>query len=300
MGENTRKMKPFYRSILDGLLERGIPSQLRLHDHETSATAPDEDDWFHIFDHGRVRHERALNAGIAYVYPFWNLDPWGIRAFSSISQQAFDATQVDAGEAEVLFRRLRHRLVKKRGSRYPQPEFTEEALPDGAISVFLQSEFHRDVDETCYLSRREMTEAVLEASGGAPVIVKPHPRDLEVETFQWLEKLLQEYPNLTVSSGNMHDILAVSQRVVTINSAVGIEALLYDLPVTLCGHADFLHLCTTARTVAELEASLQVDTVKRDVKAYLYWYFRMKCLAAGDPDLCEKFLQRVAETGFHP
>lgn len=291
-------MKPFYRNLTGGLADLGHDVCLLEHNRDTALATVQSDQRFHVIDHGRIRHSRVLNAGIAYVYPFWNLDPWGIRAFSSIAEASFDPALVPQQKAQEFFGRLHHRLVKKRASRYPQPTEITGDLPKGSIAVFLQSDAHREVGETCYLSRRQMVETVLDAAGGCPVIVKPHPRDLALETFEWLDGLTRDWPSLTVSDANIHDILSVAETVVTINSAVGIEAYLHRVSVILCGHADFLHICHTARTPEDLAALLVADLPAQPVEAYLYWYFRQNCLAAGDPALIERFLGRVAQTGF--
>jgi len=298
LSEGGAKMKPFYQSLTRGLKDAGHSVSLVNHDRDAALAQIEADDGFHIFDHGQLRHARALNAGIAYVYPFWNLDPWGIRAFSSIAAQKFDPQAVPAQAAAEFFGRLRHRLVKKRASRYPQPPEVAQDLPRECIAIFLQSEFHRDVGETCYLTRAEMVQTVLEAAPDKPVVIKPHPRDLEPETYLRLHKLLSEWPNLTISSANIHDILGAADKVVTINSAVGIEAQLHRVSVILCGHADFFHVCHTAKTTTELTALVQQDLAPQPVEAYLHWYFRQNCLAAGDPELVTHFLDRVAQTGF--
>ncbi len=295
---NGAGMKPFYKTLTCGLADAGHSVDLVEHDRETALDLTEAGDRFHIFDHGQIRHPRALNAGIAYVYPFWNLDPWGIRAFSSIAAKKFDPALVPRKPAVEFFGRLQHRLVKKRASRYPQPPEHARDLPKDAIAIFLQSEFHRDVGETCYLERAEMVQAVLEAAGDQPVVIKPHPRDLEPQTYGWLETLLVEWPNLTVTDANIHDVLASAAKVVTINSAVGIEAQLHRVPVILCGHADFLHVCHTAKDTKSLTELVGADMGPQPVEAFLYWYFKENCLAAGDPDLLQAFLDRVAQTGF--
>lgn len=88
----------------------------------------------------------------------------------------FDAALVDAQAASEFAARLSKRLVVPRISRYPQAEQRVD-LPDGCLAVFLQSEKHRAVEETCCLSMRQMLTALLKRDDPRPIIVKPHPRD---------------------------------------------------------------------------------------------------------------------------
>jgi hypothetical protein len=90
-------LKWFYRRLCDGFAERG--GVIRKVPHERDLLLADllEDDDFHIVDHGALRHPRILNAGIAYLFPYWNLDPHGIRATSSIGASKRVRIQADAG-----------------------------------------------------------------------------------------------------------------------------------------------------------------------------------------------------------
>ncbi|WP_141102010.1 hypothetical protein [Oceanicola sp. 22II-s10i] len=284
-------MLPFYRRLFDGLAERGIPHDGVPMDRDRLADQVGDGD-IHILNHARFPHPSVLSAGVAYVYPFWHLDPQGIRAFSSIRDKPFRPARVDDTAANAFFRRLRDRLVTARTSRYDQPEAVE-AVPEGCIAVFLQSEGHRIVGETLWLDRWAMLRACLENAEGRPVVVKPHPRDFDPATGDTLEALQAEFPALIVSTANIHDILAVAERVVTINSAVGIEAYLHRKPVILCGQTDFQHIADEAGTVEDLARLLRSDAVQRRYAKYLYWYFHENCLNAGAKDLTDRFLERV-------
>ena len=56
--------------------------------------------------------------------------------------------------------------------------------------------------------------------------------------FDWLVRQMRKSPRLQVIPGNVHDILAAASVVVTINSAVAVEAMVHEKPVILCGAAD--------------------------------------------------------------
>lgn len=291
LGPSGEGLMPFYDRLRDGLIAEGCRVEIRGLDKATVADQADVDRAVHLVNHGRVRHPRVWNAGIAYIYPFWNVDPWGIRAFSSIAEARFDPDAVSSEAARPFFRRLRKRLVSARVSRYPQAEAVEH-LPEGAVAVFLQSEAHRDVEESCYLDREAMVETVIEATSG-PVVIKPHPRDVDAGTRAWLDRLAARCDRVCVSEANIHDILAVAERVVTINSAVGVEAYLHRKPVVLCGQSDFHHIARVARSRAELAEAVGTPVRKRPYDKYVYWYFGLQCLSTTEPDLARRFLERV-------
>lgn len=79
----------------------------------------------------------------------------------------------------------------------------------------------RVVGETCHVDRWSMVKGVCETVDG-PVVVKPYPRDGDPATRAGLRDLQVRYPHLRVSDSHIHDLIAASDRVVTINSAMGI------------------------------------------------------------------------------
>jgi hypothetical protein len=290
------QMKPYYVKLTAGLRQMGIRVEAVVHDRWTTLATVEATPGIHVVDHGSWRHPRLLNTGIAYIYPFWNLDPWGIRALSSIAALPFDAGDVDAVAAAEFTAHLRKRLVSKRLSRYPQP--VEKAdLPNGCIAVFLQSEAHRDVEETCYLSMRQMLAALLARNDPRTVVVKPHPRDTDPKTRAYLTRLAARDARVQVLDANIHDILDQAAVAVTINSAVGIEAHLHKVPVVLCGQADFHHAAVTVKARGDMDAALaQAEATVWPHDAYLHWYFSGQCLNAGKPTLVADFLAKLAAT----
>ncbi len=290
------QMLPFYHKLFAGLDDLGVEWAAEGIDREAALARIERDGKFHIFNHGRVVHPRALNAGVAYIYPFWNLDPQGIRAFSSIGAAPFRAHTVDADKARAFLGKLRARWVDERASRYEQPDSRED-LPEGAAAVFFQSEAHRGVGETCHMDRWAMLDAVLKGWDG-PVIVKPHPREMDEAMFARLLEVQAREARLVISQGNIHDTLASAARVVTINSAVGIEAYLHRKPVILCGRADFHHIADVARSPQEVVDLLAAPARGRVYAKYLYWYFRKRCVDAGRADVATQVLRKIALTGY--
>lgn len=285
-------LMPFYQRLTEGLQAMGVPFEITDLDRDRVMDAVARDDAFHVINHGRFEHARVLNAGIAYVYPFWNVDPKGIRAFSSIADRPFRPGRIDVDVARPFFRKLRTRIVGARTSRYEQPQDVE-TFPDNATAIFLQSEGHRGVGETMWLDRWAMIDAVLAADAG-PVIVKPHPRDTDPDT----RARLAQMPGVQVSEGNIHDIIDAAKRVVTINSAVGIEAYLHRKPVILCGQADFHHVADEARDATTLTDLLKQTPRKRAYDKFIWWYFADQCLSTTEPTLAPRFLERVRAQGY--
>lgn len=291
-------LKHFYQHLRDGLSERGAEVAMVPHDRTFLLAEVVEDTDFHIVDHGDLRHPRILNAGIAYLFPFWNLDPHGIRALSSIGEEEFRRQDIDGKAANLFFRYLVRRWVTARRSRGWQPNRQTE-LPEGAIAVFLQCEADRMVGETRHLDREAMVAALLARDDPRPIVIKPHPRDTDPATEVWLDRIAASDRRVTVTKANIHDILSRAALCVTINSAVGIEAMLHRVPVILCGRADFHHAAVTVRNPRRMDDAI-TEALSRPWPhvRYLYWYFRLNCIDAGSPTLIDDTLAKIARTGF--
>lgn len=293
------RLGQFYGPLADGLRARGGDVRLVVHERDKVAAQVALDDGFHVIDHGQMRHPRVLNSGIAYIQPFRNMDPWGIRAFSSIADKHFDPARIPAEAAASFAARLRERLIGGRTSRYAQPEEVVP-VPAGCIAVFLQTESHRLVGETCYLSMRRMVQALMARDDPRPICIKPHPRDADTDTFEWLHEQAEADPRVQIVAANIHDILAVCDVVVTINSAVGIEAMLHGKPAVLCGHTDFHHAAVTVKTADAMEEGVaRALATPWAHEAYLYWYFVRHCLSPLRKTLVQDFLGKVSGAGFN-
>lgn len=291
-------MRRLWGPLRDGLAALGLRVEARVHRRETVPAQIAADGGFHLIDHGGQPHPRALILGSAYIAPWHYCDPRGIRALSTIGDLAFDPETVPEARAAAFQAELYRNLVTRRRSRYFQPEERME-VPPGCIAVFLQTEAHRGVAETCYLRLRPMIKALLARDDPRPIVVKPHPRDTDIDTFDWLARKARRDGRLRIIPANIHDILAACAVVVTINSAVGIEAMVHGKPVVLCGHADFHHACVTVRRAEEMEAAIaHAQAADWPHARYLSWFYQDHCLDPRQPDLTRAVLARIAATGY--
>ncbi len=291
-------MRRLWGPLRDGLAALGLRVEARVHRRETVPAQIAADGGFHLIDHGGQPHPRALILGSAYIAPWHYCDPRGIRAISTIGDLAFDPETVPEARAAAFQAELYSNLVTRRRSRYFQPEERLE-VPSGCVAVFLQTEAHRGVAETCHLRLRPMIKALLARDDPRPIVVKPHPRDTDIDTFDWLARKARRDGRLRIIPANIHDILAACAVVVTINSAVGIEAMVHGKPVVLCGHADFHHACVTVRQADEMDAAIaHAQAADWPHARYLSWFYQDHCLDPRRPDLAQAVLARIAATGY--
>ncbi len=265
---------------------------------ETALATINADRDFHIIERGAIQHPRVLNGGSAYIAPFHYLDPVGTRYMSSIGQMRFDAGQIDLGAALAFQAQLFAAHAAPRKSRYDQP--TEKlAVPQGCIAVFLQSESHRGVGEALYVTMRHMIKALLERDDPRPIVLKPHPRDMDFDTLGWLVQKARKDKRIHILPANIHDILAAASLVVTINSAVGIEAMIHGRPVITCGQADFHHASEVVRDKTGFDAAIASAEANAWPHAqFLFWFFKLNCISLASPSLGADVMAKIVGTGY--
>jgi hypothetical protein len=290
-------MRQFYGTLAKALEAEGLEVAVVTLDPAQTLARVEADRGFHIVHHARIRHPRVLNAGKAYIEPFFTLDPWGFRLFSSIAAAPFQPGPDPAADA-TIFDEIRARMVGGRKSHYDQPQGVIDA-PDHAIAVFLQTEDNRDVGETCHLTPRQMIKALLDRDDHRPVMVKPHPKEKTPETLDWLVRQSRKNARLRIFLGNIHDLLAKADVVVTINSAVGIEAMLHERPVVLCGDTDFHHICGIVHRRREMETAIARAEARAAAgdwpfRAYIGWYYGQMCHDPRAPDFGARVAAKLA------
>jgi Capsule polysaccharide biosynthesis protein len=78
---------------------------------------------------------------------------------------------------------------------------------------------------------------------------------------------------ITVSKASIHSLISGAEVVFTVNSGVGLEALVHGRPVVASGLCDYAYAADCVRTITELEAavaSVEPDSMKG--LEFLYYY----------------------------
>lgn len=283
----------FYRTLASGLRQRGARlTVVQRHNESLQNLLAGPD--FHFVHNGAARGQCVLNCAIAYLAPYFYADPKGIYFESSVTDAVFDAAAQPEVAVERRFNMLRQRYVEPRISRYSQPE-ARQSYPSDAIAIFLQ-DWSEPVARARYMEAREMVQTVIAGCAGRPVLVKPHPRTRGVETVELLHDLAQQHPEVIVTEGNLHDILAASAVCVTISSSVALEAMLHRKPVVLFGRSDLHHCAATVQVPGDWPAALQhaLET-KWPYEAFVYWFCDQHL--RGGKDMIDPLLHRMRAAG---
>src|SRR5690606_22091917 len=91
------------------------------------------------------------------------------------------------------------------------------------------------------------------------VRVKRHPYCNSMEVQRTLESLSSSNA-IELSDASVHDLIGGAKAVFTVNSGVGLEALLHGRPVVITGDCDYSYAVSAyPRTIGELKTCLSGD-----------------------------------------
>lgn len=287
------QMPQFYRMIAAGLRSKGAEVAV-LHRQTEALQHLQAGADFHLIHNGGGNGACVLNCAIAYLAPYFYADPRGIYFESSLTAAQFDPAAQPADWAARRFQTLYARYVQARISRYSQLE-AMQSYPMGAIAVFLQ-DWSAPVERARHMTAQQMMQTVIAGAEGRPVIVKPHPRTRGVETVSLLHDLATQHPAVSITEGNLHDILATAAVCVTISSSVALEAMLHRKPVVLFGRSDLHHCAATVRQAADWPQALH-HALGHDwpYEAFVYWFTQQHL--RGGKDMIEPLLARMRAAG---
>ena len=252
---------------------------------------------FHLVHHGFLRRFNLLNCGIAYIWPYWYLDRRGVLCDSSMTNAAPPLDRIDAGRAARFVRGLHDKTAARGVSKHVQPP-RAGAIGAGAIVVFLQG-LSEPVLRSMYMMETEMLEIVIRHREARPVLIKPHPQFPDTIAVAHALRLAGRHPGVSLTGANVHDLLDGAYCSVSICSGASFEGLMHHTPAILFGRSDFAACAWTVRTEAEAARALrEIGTRPFDYDRFLYWFLRRKMYSQRNPNLAQRVLQRIAQTGF--
>ena len=156
---------------------------------------------------------------------------------------------------------------------------TGEDLPERFVFLPLQVT-DDSVRRWQFLTALEVLETLTEwaENASAPLVLKRHPFDGSPLTTLALNRI-SDKKNILLTTMPIQTVLEKASCVVTANSGVGFEALLYDKPVIATGLSEYAratHLCETPLKLLETLSALESANFEHDpdrANAFLAQYF---------------------------
>lgn len=247
-----------------------------------------QDGWLHLKD--------------AAIPGYYRFDEKGYAGFSSFGElEALPAAcfQASNEEVESVWGEVKSNIVDAKVSKYRQSTAPSD-LPEGPFVFFPLQMLNDTVALLAWVSMLDALECVVKhcEKFGRKVVVKRHPMCKRADVEAALSQLAKS-PSAVISSASIHDILPRASIVVTVNSGVGFEALLYQRRVITVGASEYGVVTDRCKTLVELDAALSVEKqVDMDAIKRFVWLYLDRSAAQNDPSKIVHWIQ-AARSGDH-
>lgn len=265
---------------------------LFVHQHDVLAMALRQSDCTHLMMNLKpFEGDKVFHAQPCYVPGFWYLDPQGFYWNSSVLKKEFHPDSIDALQAREFFYGVRGHKLGHNVSKWRQPPRGSVKLSTADVAVFVQDVEKYD-KKVYYLTTEKIIHNAARAAKGK-VYVKLHPI-LRPEAAERIVAQCAELPNVELVDASIHDVISVSQVIVSQNSAVGFEALMQKKAVLTCGKCDYHHatlVCKTGRDLRENIAAAPEHFRSFDFEKYFYWFLAKNMLEPPKEEFQERAMQ---------
>lgn len=241
-----------------------------------------------MFHMDQPSHARALTMRRVYHYPFWQIEPTTDRWDWHVAQATFDLESVDLVEAQRFLTFWRKRL-------FPD---AAPATQEGFVYVPLQGRLteRRSFQSA---SQIEMVEATLRHDPERLVIATFHPKETYSDRErQAIYDMADANPRLSIKTGSMDRLLPGCDYVVTQNSSVAFNGILFGKPMILFGRTDFHHVAANVDALGVAQAFEAVQEMTPDYAAYLWWFWQKMSINAGRPEAEDQIRASLLRAGW--
>jgi Capsule polysaccharide biosynthesis protein len=170
-------------------------------------------------------------------------------------------------------------------SKYFQP-LSDEIYSEPYVFVVLQIPTDI-VSRLAYIDGTEMLRTVVDHYRGTDtkVIVKRHPFCGSMKVAKLLDKLEAE-GEIIRTNNSIHAVIKHAKLIVTVNSGVGIEALVQGKTVIVTGACEYMYAAFPVKNSVELRDALSFCPVPNDrlIREFLYFYFHQFTFSFKDRD----------------
>jgi len=235
----------------------------------------------------------------------FTIDCRGYAGWHSINKTCTDYERIEglsgqtAVEAREFCAGLQQKLLVNNESKYRQ-NITHADLPAKYFLLALQIPDDQ-VAQLAFIDTANLLNQVVQfcVSQNAVVVIKRHPLCTSTRMARLLAKV-SELKNVHILDESILRLINRAHFVVTVNSGVGFESLIFGKRVLTTGLSDYTLGCHLARNNTELRAQLQklwmTDDYDDQAVSYIHYFFTRHLFDSGDFMRCEAlkpFLKRI-------
>jgi hypothetical protein len=236
---------------------------------------------------------------------YFTVDSTGFSGWHSVAdleQSVLHSFLADSSQESIeeTFSHLNKKLVQGNQSKYSQSERNAQALFFDHDFFFLVLQVENDiVADLAYIDTYNLLKTASEIAidNHINLVIKRHPKCTSAKIGDLLNQL-KAYKNIQVSDASIHSILPACKAVITVNSGVGMEALLHLKGIICTGKAEYSYIAANARSRSELEQHMLnfEATDPTRIKEFLHYYSEEHLYHMDDVDKLRRFWMKARNT----
>jgi hypothetical protein len=227
-----------------------------------------------------------------------SLDRSGFAGYSSIATDHSIIKQFTHGITDQTLAHHQEEIYKlyvsNNISKYLQP-LSEEILPFPYVFVALQIPTDI-VSQLAYISGTEMLQFVVDhyRNTDTKVVVKRHPFCRSMGVSKLLNEL-EAKGEIIRTTNSIHSLIRNTKLVITVNSGVGLEALIQGKTVVVTGGCDYAYAAITVKNFMELKNVISVCPTPnaRLIQQFLYFYIYYFTICSEDRERINSVLDEL-------
>ncbi|RDK84551.1 capsular polysaccharide biosynthesis protein [Enterobacillus tribolii] len=278
------KNRAFFANFLIQLSKFNVPLHLIKVPFGADSAARKPEKGALVFSyHSFGKEKNVWHLKEAPVTPLFSIDRYGYSGWAEIADQPRawqDISDVSDEHAEQVIEKYRQQFKEKRISKYPQPDEQNVDLP--AEYIFFPLQVSNDpVSQFSPFNMLDMLKRAAEAARrtGITLLVKRHPFCSSVAVEKTLQQLAEDNPQVRVVNLNVHTLIEHARAVMTVNSGVGIEALIDGAAVYASGKSEWFEAANAITSLEDIDAIFSqaprhMDSWQKKLIAFLldsYW-----------------------------
>lgn len=279
------KHKSFITNLILSLTERKIPLYFREVPFGADEAPRKPEKGTLVFSyHSWGDEKNIVRMKEAAVTPLFSMDFTGYSGWSDISLN-FDKYKskidgLDEKDVEKTLNDWKLKFIEKNESKYPQ---SDEELPE-IVQGFVFYPMQVQNDPVAIHSEYDGIRLLLEAAELAKenkvyLFVKRHPFCQSFAVEETITLLTQNNPWVIRTNSNIHTLIRKSNSVITVNSGVGIEALIDGASVFCAGKCEWQQCCNIIKDKNDLKKAFlhypdKMNIFQKKTLAFLltdYW-----------------------------
>ncbi|MCG7365511.1 hypothetical protein OJE16_10675 [Pantoea tagorei] len=243
------KHKSFITNLILALTERKIPLYFREVPFGADEAPRQPEKGTLVFSyHSWGAEKNIIRMKEAAVTPLFSMDSSGYSGWSDISinfeRYEKEIAKIDEGTVDLVLEEWKQRFIEKNNSKYPQ---SDELVPEIATDfVFYPMQVQNDPVSihSPYDGLKLLHDAAeLARENQVYLLVKRHPFCQSFAIEETITLLTESNPWVIRTNSNIHDLVRKSRSVITVNSGVGIEALIDGASVFCSGRCEWQRCC---------------------------------------------------------